>query len=478
MNSSDQRARFGLSPTSQRDVVCVQGLGFVGAAMAAAVAAARTPDGEPRFDVIGVELDSTSGRERVQRINEGRFPFTSPDANISSAIESAHRAGNLVATTNAAAYRLANVAIVDVHLDISTDASGAPVAALDGFEAAVRSLGRELPPGALVMVETTVPPGTCANVVAPALAEELHRRGLGPDALLLAHSYERVMPGPDYFDSIVNFWRVYAGYTPTAADACAAFLSKVVNVKDYPLRRLASTTASEAAKILENSYRAVNIAFIDEWTRFAETAGFDLFDVIGAIRDRPTHSNIRQPGFGVGGYCLTKDPLFAAVAARRFLPGEKCEFPFSALALTINQRMPLLNLDRIDLLVGGLAGKSMILLGVAYRSEVDDTRYAPAELFYREASRRGARVACHDPYVRRWTELAMTIPAELPDPAGADIIVFAVPHNAYQTLDVLAWLGRARPFVYDCDNVLSANTRMLLRGAGIKVESAGRGAGL
>jgi UDP-N-acetyl-D-glucosamine dehydrogenase len=475
---ADSRTQFGFAATSRRDVVCIQGLGFVGAAMAAAVAAARGADGSPLFDVLGVELDSAEGRARAQCLNEGVFPFASPDPDLSQAIANAHRAGNLRATTDPSAFRLAKVAVVDVHLDLGSDSSGDPHASFTDFERAVRSLGRELPPGALVMIETTVPPGTCARIVAPAIEDELRRRNLPADAVLLAHSYERVMPGPNYFDSIVNFWRVYAGHTPEAAEACAAFLSKVVDTRRYPLRRLSSTTASETAKVLENSYRAVNIAFIEEWARFAENCGVDLFEVIEAIRDRPTHDNIRQPGFGVGGYCLTKDPLFAAAAVKQFMGNTSLTFPFCKSAIETNRRMPLENLARLEMLLGGLSGKSIALLGVAYRSEVDDTRYAPAEIFYREAVRRGAKLRCHDPYVRYWKEMEMPVPERLPATSGIDAVVFAVPHRVYKDLDVLDWLGDSRPLIYDCDNVLSGPTRSRLRAAGLVVESTGRGIGL
>ena len=117
------------------------------------------------------------------------------------------------------------------------------------------------------------------------------------------------MPGKNYFDSIVNYWRVYAGIDDESAKKCEKFLKKIINTKDYPLTRLSDTTSSETAKVLENSYRAANIAFIEEWGRFAEDIGIDIFEIIESIRMRPTHSNIRQPGFGVGGYCLTKDPI-------------------------------------------------------------------------------------------------------------------------------------------------------------------------
>jgi len=477
MDTSLQKLRTQLG-LSGRPVVAVQGLGFVGAAMAVVTAAARTPAGQPCFDVIGVDLDTPQGRERVRCIANGIFPFASPDPKITDALSAAHRCGNLVATTDAAAFRLANIAVVDVHLDLSPASDEASSVEFGAFEAAIRTLGRELPAGALVVVETTVPPGTCANVVAPALKHELRQRKMPEDSILLAHSYERVMPGPDYFDSIVNFWRVYAGHTAAAADACELFLSRIVNTRKYPLRRLASTTASETAKVLENSYRAANIAFIEEWGRFAEAVGVDLFEVLSAVRDRPTHNNIRQPGFGVGGYCLTKDPLFALAASRKFLPNSKLDFPFSKMAIAVNRKMPVVNVERIEQFTGSLAGKTVIMLGVAYRSEVDDTRNAPAEQFYRELARRGAHVVCHDPFVRHWKELNIDLIENLPDPADADIVAFTVPHKAYCNLDVLAWLHGSKPFIYDCDDILSDQKRAELRASGLIVESTGRGVGL
>ena len=178
--------------------------------------------------------------------------------------------------------------------------------------------------------------------------DSFKKRGLNPDDIMLAHSYERVAPGPDYLNSVVNYWRVYAGINDRASNACQAFLEKIVDTQQFPLRRLSSTTASETAKIMENTYRAANIALIDEWGIFAENVGIDIFEIIEAIRDRPTHSNMRQPGFGVGGYCLTKDPYFGQIANDVFFKSEKIKFPFANMAMQINQKMPIRNLDRIS----------------------------------------------------------------------------------------------------------------------------------
>jgi len=333
-----------------------------------------------------------------------------------------------------------------------------------------------MPRGALVVVETTVPPCTCERVVAPELELALAERGLPPGTLLLAHSPERVMPGDLYFDSLVNFWRIYAGHSPAAADACHDFLSSVVNVADYPLTRLHSTVASETAKVLENSYRATTIAFMEEWGRFAEAVGIDLFEVITAIRRRPTHSNMRQPGFGVGGYCLTKDPLFAQIAARELFDRRDLDFPFSTQAVAVNREMPLVSLRRVEALLGGDVGRRTILLmGVSYRQDVGDTRHSPAEIFIREARAAGARVVCHDPLVSHWPEVGISVLNTLPPLDGVDAVVFAVQHREYGALDLSTWLNGSRPAFLDANDVLTPAQRAFLRELGCEVGAIGRG---
>ncbi len=458
-----------------RPVVCIQGLGFVGAAMALAVASARDEGGTARFSVVGVDLSTPLGRERIACINRGQFPFRSSDPALARAAAIAHEVGNLSASSDPAVLATADVIVVDIPLDVEGSGDRWTVE-FAPFRAALRTVAEYMKPRALVVVETTVPPGTCERIVAPELAAGLRSRGLREDAFLLAHSYERVMPGEDYLASITNFWRVYAGHTSEAADACERFLSQVINVEDYPLTRLASTTASETAKVLENSYRATNIAFIEEWGRFAEAVGVNLFEVITAIRVRPTHNNIRQPGFGVGGYCLTKDPLFPAIGARELFGRPDLAFPFSEMAVQINARMPLVSVARLQGLCGGdLNGKRVLLMGIAYRQEVADTRYSPSQTFVEEMRRRGAVVLVHDPLVTDWPELRMTVSSELPATSGVDAIVFAVPHRAYRELDVATWLGGNRPLVLDANAVLTPTQRRAVETAGCALHAIGEG---
>jgi UDP-N-acetyl-D-glucosamine dehydrogenase len=461
-----------------RQLVCVQGLGFVGAAMAVAVANAKDAAGRVCFDVVGVDLPTKEGKSRIESLNTGHFPFESGDAELECAVQKAHLEGNLIATTDDSYYSRASIVLVDVHCDIRY-ANGKVEADLQTLRKAIALIGQRIQPGTLIIVETTVPPGTCAHLIAPTIQAGFRERGLPEDSFYLAHSYERVMPGRDYYRSIVNFWRVYAGHTPEAGERCAAFLRQVINTKEYPLSRLDTTTASETAKVLENTFRAATIAFIDEWGRFAEAAGIDLFQVLDVIRVRPTHSNIRQPGFGVGGYCLTKDPLFGKFAAEEFFGRTDLDFPFSMAAVRTNNEMPIWSVRRLQELVGGgLEGKKILLLGVTYRPDVADTRYSPSAIFLAEAERLGAQVTCYDPLVSMWPELSRPVETKLPAAGAFDAVVFAVSNKSYQALDLRAWIGRSKPIVLDANDVLTKQQRQTLRGLGCEVQSIGRGENL
>jgi len=467
----------GVSCTGKdRPVVCVQGLGYVGTAMALAIAIACNKKGEPYFNVIGLDLPTEEGCRKISAINKGKLPFKCNDRKLSDALKVAHKRGNLIATPDPGCLSIASVVVVDVHLDVVFRGSR-PSIEFRGFKEAIRTVGRHISAKCLVLIETTVPPGTCERVVAPLLNREMKRRGLPEGSFLLAHSYERVMPGEQYLDSIINFWRVYAGHTEEAAEACEEFLSKVINVKEFPLTRLHSTTASELAKVLENSYRATNIAFMEEWGRFAEAIGVDIFQVVDAIRMRPTHSNIRTPGFGVGGYCLTKDPLLGLISAREIFHLRDIKFPFSTMAIRTNRAIPLVSVEKIRNALGTLKRRRILLLGVSYLQDVGDTRNSPSQIFVEEVRGEGAEVVCHDPLVSYWEEIGEDVLNDIPSPEGFDVVVFAVPHREYRRLDIKQWIGDYRPLVLDAFNILSERQREDFKEAGCRVISIGRGEG-
>lgn len=460
----------------KRKTVCIQGLGFVGAAMALAVANAKNSDGDPLYNVIGIDVPNEAGYKKAFSMNNGIFPFENNDEELKRAQSEAYKNGNFWATTDAEYFCYADIVIIDINLDLKYEDENKPVLDLGLFKEAIHTLGKYMKQGTLVIVETTVPPGTCEKIVYPILCEEFRKRKLEKSGIFVAHSYERVMPGEKYFDSIVNFWRVYSGINEDSADRCQKFLESVINTDKYPLTRLGKTASTETAKVLENSYRAANIAFIDEWGRFAEAIGIDLFEVIEAIRIRPTHSNIRQPGFGVGGYCLTKDPYFAGLAAKEIFGLKAIEFPFSTKAVQVNNAMPIVSLDKIESLLGGnLKEKNVLVMGVSYRQDIGDTRYSPTEIFVREAQHRGANIVCQDPLVNYWKEMDMGVDQEIVDFLGYDAIVFTVQHKDYQNIDFKDISLSDGTLIFDANCVLSQKQRNdILQLQNISFASIGR----
>ena len=458
--------------------ICIQGLGFVGSAMAAAVSLPRNENSVPYFDVTGVELDSSMGLDRINSINNGIFPFKTSDIKLTDAIKKGNLEGNLKATTDPSVYADADVIIVDIHLDIPF-LDNEPQLNFAQFKIAISTIGKWMMKDALVIIETTVPPGTCENIVFPILVDEFTKRKIDPEKIKLAHSYERVMPGKDYLDSITNIWRVFAGHSQKAADECEAFLSKVINVKEYPLTRLSTTTASETAKVLENTYRATNIALMCEWTRYAEKVGIDLFEVIAAIQKRPTHANLRYPGLGIGGYCLTKDPAFAPAAAKQLF-NQELDFPFSKLVIQESAKMPLHGVSRlIEMLNFDIKGKKILLCGVSYRQDGADTRYSPSEIVYKNLIKKGALVTCHDPFVGYWEEMQMEVPMELPECKDFDAVFFTIPHLQYKNINLLKWvIDYKKTKILDAFLVFSAEERTRCIKHGLQIEAIGVGKGL
>jgi len=455
--------------------IVVQGLGFVGSAMSIAVASRMDHNRDFMYNVTGIDLSTEEGKERIDSINSGVFPFKTNDSKLSEELYKAVNRGNLIATNDESAYSKADVVLVNINCDLVKHNNQQKIA-IESFIKSIQKIADNILEETLVIIESTVPPGTCEKLVYPLFEKTFKKRNLNINMFFLAHSYERVMPGDEYFDSIINYWRVYSGINEKSAKKCELFLSSIVNINKYPLTRLNNTTESETGKLLENSYRAVNIAFIEEWGRFAEDIGVDLYNVINAIRMRPTHSNIRQPGFGVGGYCLTKDPLFAKIAARDLFKLKGHDFHFSSKAIKINADMPLVTLNKLKKYYNGnLKGKNILLMGVTYRQDVGDTRFSPSELFAKEAKLLGADISAYDPLLDYWEEMDMNI-AELPNNTDKfDAIVFAVSHKEFNNLSLKKWIKPNRTLLFDANNVLTEKQILEISQNKINYISIGRG---
>jgi UDP-N-acetyl-D-glucosamine dehydrogenase len=455
-----------LQKHSFKKIIVVQGLGFVGSVMSLVCANAINGD----YAVIGVDAPTERGKKITDDLNNGIFPLVAEDPKIDLFFKKSIKNGNFFATTETDAYKFADVIIVDINLDVEKDNhnSGRLInynVNLSSFKKAISSIGLNCKEDALILVETTVPPGTCVEVVKPVIHNCLKERNLNLDKIKIGHSYERVMPGPDYIDSIQNFYRVYSGVDEKSADAVETFLHTIIRTDEYPLTRLGNTNATEIAKVLENSYRAMNIAFVVEWSRFAEEAGVDLYEVVDAIRLRPTHANLMYPGIGVGGYCLTKDALLASWS-RQNLIGKNKPLSQSEKAIEINDQMPRFAFEFLQNNYPDLSSSKLLLLGVSYRGDVGDTRFSPVENLYNYLLEEGASILCHDPYIEYWDEKSIEIIQNLSTHLknALDIIIISTGHSIYRDDNTLEMIFNLEPlFIYDTIGHLSQKQISKLR---------------
>ena len=463
---------------NNKPVIAVQGLGFVGAVMS--LVCANAIDGD--YAVIGVDLPRKDTFWKIKSINEGLFPVIASDPKIEKFYNIAKQKGNLLATFDSYAYTKADVIIVDINLDVAKESDfygelNDFEVDLTAFKKAMKAIGDNCKDDVLILIETTVPPGTSKKVAYPIIKECLIKRGLSVDKFKLGHSYERVMPGPNYIDSIQNFYRVYSGINEKSADSVEQFLKTIISTKEYPLTRLGSTNATEMSKVLENSYRAMNIAFAVEWSRFAEESGVNLYEVVDAIRKRPTHKNLMYPGIGVGGYCLTKDPLLASWSKQNLFEAKE-GLDQSIKGVQINDKMPLYAYQFLKKEIDNLNGKNILLLGVSYRSDVGDTRYTPVEPFYNYLIKDGAKIQLHDPYVRFWEEVGLEVDESIDKvfESELNIVVITTAHKEYKDSEYLITLLLKKEELFIFDTVgLFTNSQISQLSEKHKVRVVGRG---
>lgn len=492
-----------------REIVVVMGIGFVGAVMAAVVADATDGKGAPSKFVIGMQRPSTRSYWKIPLFNRGVSPVSAEDPEVALMINRCvKQKQTLVATYTYDALKLADVVVVDVQCDYLKESLGnvrdgrADMVALEeSFEIIAQNIG----PQTLVLIETTVAPGTTEQVAYPIMKKIFKKRGIESEPIL-AHSFERVMPGRNYVASIRDFWRVCSGINEEATRRVVKFLNEVIHTEKFPLTVLDRPIESETAKIIENSFRATILAFLDEWSLFAERNGVDLIKVINSIKVRPTHSNMIFPGPGIGGYCLPKDGGLGLWAYRHIHGFEDDIFKITPLAIDINDTRGLhvaqLVRDALRNMSRPIASAEILLLGASYREDVGDTRYSGSELIVRRLTEMGAEIRVHDPYVAHWYEFEkqeeypasshglkrffrgqerlkdLRVEEDLRKALnGIDAILFAVRHQAYLSLDPDEVVKNAGgPIaVIDCFGILDDDRIRRYFELGCEVKGLGRG---
>lgn len=424
--------------------LAVVGLGFVGTPVACTLAGAG-------YAVVGLDVVA----DKVDAINAGRVPFEGEEPGLPELLARVVADERLVATTDPEALRTCDAILVavDTPVDASTHQPG--YAALKG---ALEAIGPRLRPGTIVIIESTLAPGTIGRLVGPTLARASGLR-IGADVLLV-HCPERVMPGR-LLANLASMSRVVGGTTPAAAAVALRLYRHVVTAPGATLDASDALTA-ELVKTGENAYRDVQIAFANEMALVCEAVGADVWRVRELLNKSPGR-NMLLPGAGVGGHCIPKDPWLLISGAT----GEDVDVPMTArlipAARAVNDAMPA---HMADLAADGLAelgrtlrGSRVAVLGMSYLEDTEDDRNSPSAALVETLVRHGADVMAHDPWVPAYNERSVADVV-----AGADAVIVMVAHSAYRGLD---WAELAR----------SARTRVLVDGRRCLDAAAARAAG-
>lgn len=344
--------------------VTVVGLGYVGLPTAALLARAG-------YSVSGMDVSDRI----IDTLNAGKSPLGEPE--VAQIVSEALESGHLKASKNAAP---ADVFIICVPTPVRSDKA----ADLSMVRSAIEGIAPVIKKGALVILESTSPVGTTRDVI----ASVLEKNGLDPYADVdVCYCPERVFPGATVREILHND-RVVGGLTSKAAERAKAFYQSFC--EGTPVTT--DATSAEFSKLMENTYRDVNIALANAFARIAEEAGVDVQDVIG-LANRHPRVNVHSPGPGVGGHCIPVDPWFLISS----FPQETKLF-LQARNLNDGQAQRLL--DRAES-AGLQRGSKVAVLGAAYRGDLDDSRESPTELLLQILADRGYSWSVHDPYVTR-----------------------------------------------------------------------------
>lgn len=399
--------------------LAVVGLGYVGLPLAREATDAG-------LSVVGLDLN--------QSVVTGLAIAHSTVDDVSPAdLDRMHEAG-FEATSSPDVLSDADAIVICVPTPLS--ASGGPD--LTAVRGAVTTIGQHLRPGTLVVLESTTYPGTTQELVAPLLAE---LSGLRPGVdFHLAFSPERVDPGNARY-GIANTPRIVGGLTPECTARAAGLYERFVD----RVLRVPSPREAETAKLLENTYRQVNLGLVNELTQAFHELGIDVWDVIGAAETKPFGFQAFRPGPGVGGHCIPIDPMYLSHHVRERL-GRPLRFV--ELAQEVNNGMPAYVARRAQDVLNdqgvALRGASVLLLGVSYKADIGDDRESPARPLAQALIHGGAAVSYHDPHIMSW----MTGVPRVPDDAllaavrDVDLVILVQNHAEYHA-EALARQSRA-----------------------------------
>ena len=403
--------------------VCVVGLGKIGLPIAARITSLG-------HFVIGCDIDPAV----VELVNRGQCPIRGEEG-LEEMLRAAVANGRLSATTDTAQGVRASEAVVAIVPAFLTSDRHADLSSVD---AAASAIADGLSAGTLVVFETTLPVGTTRTRLGPILSS---RSGLTVgEGFLLAFSPERISSGSALAD-LARYPKIVGADDEQSAQAAARFYQTALGVRVLPL---ATTATAEFVKLMELTYRDVNIALANEFALCAERAGLSVTDAIRAANSQP-YAHVHTPGIGVGGHCVPVNPWF--------LINGLGPAPLAKLARHINDGMPNQAVRLLRGALGGLDGRTILILGLAYRANVKESYHSAALVLAEALSARAARVLVHDPlYSHEEIRAHGLMPTHLAPPPPADAVVIHSYHDQYRLLDFRSFRGCR--FVFDGRNAL------------------------
>ena len=374
--------------------VSVIGLGYVG--LPAAIAASKSG-----FKVIGIDINV----ELVDTLNKGTSNVTDV---LNSDLKNALLDKKFEASSDFALIRNSEIVLICVP----TPLKGGGKPDLSFVEAATKSVAKHLKKGSVLILESTVMPGVTKGVVLP-LVEKFSE--LAGTDFYLAYSPERIDPLNKTWN-ITNTPKLVAGLNLDSRKKAVEFYSKFVD----SIIECESIEVAETAKLLENSFRLINISFINEISMFCEKMGIDIGSVINAASTKPYGFMPFYPSIGVGGHCIPVDPVYLASKA------EELKVPQNMIniAVEINKNMPRYFVGKVEKEIGNISGRKIIVIGVSYKPNVADVRESPVEELIKILRGKGAVVSWHDDLVRDWVgEKSTELSSEF------DLAIIATPHD-------------------------------------------------
>lgn len=446
--------------------IAVIGMGYTGIPIAALFADV------PGFKVVGIQRRSNRSGWKIDCLNQGKNPIGGDEPGLSELIARIVKKGTFTVSEDIEECRDAEAILIDVQTPIDNNR----VPKYESLTEVSKNIGKCMSSGTLVSVESTVAPGTTKNVVKPILEESSSMKA-GRD-FFLAFCYERVMVGR-LIKNIVNLPRIIGGIDGESSNRAMELYKHITKAK------LISTDAltAEVAKVVENTYRDVNIAFSNEVALISESLGVNVYEVrelVNTLPNDPSNPssnpvrNMLFPGSGVGGHCLPKDPWLLKYGLDHY--GKFKLYPkIIADSRAINDSMPLHVVDLIEDALSErnrkLKGAKVAVLGVAFLENSDDTRNTPSATLYHELKKRGAKPVLHDPTVQKF-EIPFTNNLEEAI-VGADAIVIVTKHKEYLELDLKMLRNKmAMPILVDGRNIFDSKTAT---NAGFTYRGVGKG---